>query len=86
MLAVAGVFTLSATAAVDPFLGLTVSQSADLFSNPLPRSSVKRHQRPELPNPRLPLAPLVNSIDKTTSPVKTGVGTNCAILSPDRIS
>ena len=44
------------------------------------------HQRPELPNPWLPLAPLVSSVDSLTGPVSTGVGTNCAILSPDRIS
>jgi hypothetical protein len=45
-----------------------------------------RHQRPELPKPWLPLAPLVSSVDSVTAPVSTGVGTNCAILSPERIS
>jgi hypothetical protein len=43
-------------------------------------------QRPELPKPWLPLAPLVSSVDSVTVPVSTGVGTNCAILSPDRTS
>jgi hypothetical protein len=45
-----------------------------------------RYQRPELPKPWLPLAPPVSSVDSVTGPVNTGVGTNCAILSPDRIS
>jgi len=45
-----------------------------------------RHQRPELPKPWLPLAPPASSVDSVTGPVSTGVGTNCAILSPDRIS
>ncbi len=52
----------------------------------LPTVNEPRHQRPELPKPWLPLAPPVSSVDSVTGPVSTGVGTNCAILSPDRIS